>query len=89
MVVCRKAVVETAQGGSRKERREKVSVGGRHRVTPRGMAQVEVPKEEEERGRKLPDQGSQILIGHRATRGEVHRTHGVRPAKRETNGDRM
>ena len=33
MIVCRKAVVETAQGESRKERREKVSVGGRHRVT--------------------------------------------------------
>ena len=41
MIVCRKAVVETIQGKSRKERYEKVSVEGRHRVSPKGTAQVE------------------------------------------------
>ena len=52
------------------------------------MAQIEVPQEKKRR-RKLPDQGSQILIGHWATRGEVDRTHGVRSAKGKTNGNRM
>ena len=42
MIVCRKTVVETAQGESRKERCEKVYVGGRHQVTPEGIEQAEV-----------------------------------------------
>ena len=42
MTVRRKAVVKTAQGERRKERCEKVSVWGSHRVTPKGMAQVKV-----------------------------------------------
>ena len=43
MIVLRKVVIQTVQGESRKERCEKVGVGGRHRVTPEGMMEVEVP----------------------------------------------
>ena len=43
VIVCPEAVVQTAEGESRKERCEKVGVGGRHRVTPEGIEQVEVP----------------------------------------------
>ena len=40
-------------------------------------------------GMKLPDQGDQIIVGDRATRSEVHRTHGVRLTKEKENGHCM
>ena len=38
MIVYQKAVVQTAQRESRKDRCEKFCVGERHKVTPEGMA---------------------------------------------------
>ena len=63
VIVCQKAFVQTAQGESRKER---CGRGRNHLVTPEGMAQVEVPKEEK-REKKLPNQGGQIPVGYWAT----------------------
>ena len=50
VIMCRKGVVQTAQGESKKERCEKVAVRGSHRIT----SEVEVPYEEK-RGGKLPN----------------------------------
>ena len=74
MIVCQKAVVQTAQGESRKERCEKERVGGRHRVTQRGWRRLKSPRRRGERG-EAADQREKILVGNRATWGEVHRTH--------------
>ena len=51
------AVIQTAQGESRKEISNKVCMRRNHRITP----------EEEKRKRKLPNQGDQIIVGDQAT----------------------
>ena len=59
-------VVQTAQVESREERSNKVCMRRSHRVTPEGMTQVKVSKEEKRR-KELSNQGDQISVGDRAT----------------------
>ena len=87
VIVSWEAVIQRAQGESRKERSKKVCMRS-HRVTPEEMAQVKVSKEEKRR-RKLPNQGDQISVEDRTTWSKVHRAYGVRTTKKKTNLNRV
>ena len=84
MIVSWEAVIQTAQGVSREKRISKVYRRGSHLVTPEWMSQVKVFKKENRR-RKLPNQGDQIIVGDRATWSEVHRADGIHMTKGKTN----
>ena len=70
----------------RKEKSKKVTVRGRHHITPKVRAKVEVF---EEKKRELPDQRGQIIVRAGTTLGEIYQAHGVCPMKGKTNRNRV